>query len=291
MAEFGDVDPYKAPRSETVVLSGSGSGAEGAPLEWEPVEALRFGFESLKRQPIHILTALLATVIGSALPSIAGFAPQLFAATDTSLVWLGWVIYVAGFVINLPLQAWMGLGQARIALALARGERPDLSQLFRAEGLMTALGAQLLWLAAFVIGAAFLLLPGGFLLVRDFQADASEPNLVGVALLVGGILGYSPCALFFSARFCLLMPAIAERPSGALAAFGISWRLTAGQLWVLVLFGLLVMVLFVVAYILGLLLCCVGVLATIPAATMIFYVALCYAYLRRSGREPVLSAA
>ncbi len=291
MTEFGEVDPYKAPRSETVSSSVPSGGADGAPLEWEPVEALRFGFECVKRQPIHILTALLATLIGSALPSIASFAPQYFAATDTSLVWLGWVIYAAVFLFNIPLQAWMGLGQVRVALALARGERPDLAQLFRAEGLFTMIGAQLVWFVAFVIGAAFLLLPGGFLLVRDLQADAAEPNWVGIALLVGGALVFVPSSLFFSARWCLLLPAIAERSVGVLEAFGISWRLTAGQLWVLVLFGLLVMVLFVVAYILGLLLCCVGVLATIPAATMMLYVALCYAYLRRSGREPLLPAA
>jgi uncharacterized membrane protein len=50
-------------------------------------------------------------------------------------------------------------------------------------------------------------------------------------------------------------------------------------------------VLSIVAYIVGLLLCCVGILVTVPAAMMIFYVGTAYAYQKRSGVEPVLPAA
>lgn len=279
-----DSDPYRAPQSGSAPEASHGGGGPSEPRDWEPVEALRFGFEAVKRYPISILAAFVASLVGSLVGGIGGAAQNLLGMNgDQRLAMLGIVVYGVSLLLNIPLAAWMGLGQARYGLALASGERPELSVLFRGDGLMAAIGAQCVFLGGGLLGGV-LFLPAIVLFAKQW------PNPSVEVLLAAGpaVVAFVPMALYFVSRICLANCAIAERGLGAFDAISESWRMTSGQVWPFVLFFLLFFVLAIVAYIAGLLLCCVGLLATVPAAMMVFYVATGYAYWKRSGVEPVL---
>jgi len=283
-----DVDPYRAPQSGGGADDTSARGESGAPLDWEPFEALRFGFEAVKRHPISILSAFLASLVGSLVGGIGGVVQNLLSLNgDERLVTFGIVIYGVCMVLNIPLAAWMGLGQARYGLALACGERPELSVLFQGDGLLSAIGLQAVYVFVGLLGGGLLFLPAILLFLQQWPDPGFEPLLASAA----GLLVFVPVALLFAARLSLANCAIAGRRLGAFEAIADSWRLTAEQLWPFVLFFLLFFVLAIVAYLAGLLLCCVGILVTVPAAMMIFYVATGYAYYKRSGAEPRLPSA
>lgn len=283
-----DVDPYRAPQSGFAPETSSSGGNFGAPLDWEPVEALRFGFESVKRYPISILAAFVASLVASIVGGIGSIVQNVLGLNgDERLAVLGAVIYVVCLLLNIPLAAWMGVGQARYALALARGERPELAVIFRGEGLLAAIGVQCVYVFGAIAVGIVLFFPAILLFKEQWPDPGVEPFVAAGA----GLLVFLPIALFFAARMSLANTAIAARGTGTFESMGESWRLTAGQLWPFALFFLLFFVLSIVAYIVGLLLCCVGILVTVPAAMMIFYVGTAYAYQKRSGVEPVLPAA
>jgi len=280
-----DSDPYRAPQSGSAPEASHGGGGPSEPRDWEPVEALRFGFEAVKRYPISILAAFVASLVGSIVGGIGGAAQNLLGMNgDQRLAMLGIVVYGVSMLLNIPLAAWMGLGQARYGLALASGERPELSVLFRGDGLMAAIGAQCVYFFGGVLLGGVLFLPAILLLKEQWP----DPGLEVLLAAGAGALVFTPMVLYFVTRICLANCAIAERGLGAFDAISESWRMTSGQVWPFVLFFLLFFVLAIVAYIAGLLLCCVGLLATVPAATMVFYIATGYAYWKRSGVEPVL---
>lgn len=283
-----DVDPYRAPQSGSAPDPSHGGGGRAEPRDWEPVEALRFGFDAVKRYPISILAAFVASLVGSLVGGIGGIAQNLLGMNgDQRLVMLGFAVYGVCMLLNIPLAAWMGLGEARFGLALASGERPELSVLFRGDGLLAAIGVQCLYFFGGVMLVGVLFLPAILLVVQQWP----DPGIEALLAAAAGGLVFAPVALYVAARICLANCAIAERRMGAFEAISESWRMTSGQLWPFVLFFLLFFVLAIVSYVAGLLLCCVGVLVTVPAAMMVFHTATGYAYWKRGGVEPVLPPA
>ena len=197
-----DVDPYLAPQSGGGADDTSARGESGAPLDWEPFEALRFGFEAVKRHPISILAAFLASLVGSLVGGIGGVVQNLLSQNgDERLVTLGIVIYGVCMVLNIPLAAWMGLGQARYGLALARGERPDLSVLFQGDGLLSAIGLQAVYGFVGLLGGGVLFLPAILLFLRQWPDPGFEPLLASAA----GLLVFVPVALLFAALGMLML--------------------------------------------------------------------------------------
>jgi len=273
-----DSDPYRAPQSGFAREASQGGGRAAQPLDWEP-------FDALRRYPIAILAAFVASLVGSIVGGIGGVAQNFLSMRgDERLVLLGFVIYGVCLLLNIPLAAWMGLGQARYGLALASGERPELSVLFRGEGLLAAIAVQCVYMFGCVLIFGVCFLPAIELVWEQWP----DPGLDALLAAGAGALVFMPVALYFATRVCLANCAIAERGLGAFDAISESWRMTSGQVWPFALFFLLFFALAIVAYIAGLLLCCVGLLATVPAATMVFYIATGYAYWKRSGVEPVL---
>ena len=285
MDDSSSIDPYRPPQSSPEP-DAFRAGTKG-PLEWSPVEAFTFAWETLRAHPICILVAFVATIVTQVIPSIAQviqlpfqFEAQRTGSDELPIAVLA--ISAAGALINMPIAVWMALGQARYALHLARGERPPFSLLFKADNLLTVLGATLLIvLVMTVIMVAFLLVPG-ILFMRD-----PEDGQALLFLFLAAALAMVPIA-YLGLRVFLSTQAAADGVRGTFAALGRSWECTRGQFWIFVGFFLLALALAIAAFVLGALACCIGLLVTMPANAIMLQIASAYAYLMRTGEKPVL---
>jgi hypothetical protein len=169
-----DLDPYRAPRSETTQAEGTLAGA-GQPLPWEPLDSFQFAFKQLRAYPMAILIAFVAILCSSVLGMMGAVAQALLNASgEREKILLGWVVYTLAIVVNTPIAAWMAVGQARCALAMLRGRRPEISEVFGTKGALSGIGAQLLYSLVSILIGGLCLGPG---LVVLFQDDASHVRI------------------------------------------------------------------------------------------------------------------
>jgi uncharacterized membrane protein len=140
------------------------------------------------------------------------------------------------------------MGLVRYALAIARNRQAGFAEVIASGPLLTYLGAAIVVSLGVMAGLVVCVVPGIIL-----------------------ALGWS--------QFSYL---IVDRKLGAIDSIGTSWRITnghKGNLFLLMLLGILVSIA-------GLLACCVGLLVAIP----IVQFAMAYVYLRLNGEEPVALA-
>lgn len=276
-----ELDPYRAPQSETIA-SNSEAARHAQPLPWEPLDSFQFAFKQLRAYPMAILIAFVALLCASVIGMVGGVVQALLNASgDRDKFVLGWIVYVLCILLNVPIAAWMAVGQARCALAIQRGRRPDLSELFGARGVLSGIGAQLLYTAVSIFIGGVCLTPGLLLLYRDPESP------VGIVLVLVGMIPFLVFALVTTVRLALMNFVAADRAPGVFETLGQGWKLTSGVFWLMVLFLLLMVATQIVAFVGGLLVCCVGVIVTMPAGVMLIQLATADAYLKRTGEQPV----
>lgn len=278
------IDPYRAPDALGTEPAPAERSA-GTPLDWEPFESFQFAWEAVRRHWMVVLYQFVAGIVGALIATVGSVAQNLMALSgDGDLVLLSWVVYGVATLLNVPLAAWMALGMSRYALEMARGRKPEFALVFRTEGLGTAVAIQLVTVLFFILAACVLLGPGAWFV---FQKD--QPG-IGATLLVGGMMLLSVLAIFVTAKWILFSTlAVADGARGT-EALERSAAVSRGVFWRIVLFALLLMLLSVVAMIAGLLMLCIGLIATIPAAQAMSQIALAHGYLLRRGERPVLPA-
>jgi uncharacterized membrane protein len=151
------------------------------------------------------------------------------------------VVQIVGILVSLLVT----LGWWRVAVEITRGVKPEVGDLFKAQGYGTFIGASILFYIGAVIGLIFLIIPGIIFCV------------------VFGFYGF----------------VIAERGDGVSVteAFGRSAEITRGHRWEL--FGLAIVLLLI--NVVGVLACLVGVLFT----SGITLLAWAYAYRTLSGES------
>jgi hypothetical protein len=276
-----DLDPYRAPRSETTQAEGTLAGA-GQPLPWEPLDSYQFAFKQLRAYPLAILIAFIV-VLGSSVIGLIGAVVQtiLNEAGGREMEVLGWVVYLFAVVVNIPIAAWLAVGQARCALAMLRGRRPEVSEVFGTRGALSGVGAQLLFTLLSTLVGGVCLAPGLIVLFQDEQSP------VGLVLVLVGMVPFLLFSLVMAVRLSLMNLVAADRAPGVFETLGQSWKLTSGVFWLFVLFLLLGAATYILAWIGGLLLCCIGVVVTMPAGVMLIQLAAADAYLKRTGERPV----
>lgn len=254
MNDPSGADPYEPPRS----LPGDAPplARAGGALPWHPYDAVTFGWETLKRRPWSALAMFLAILVGSLPGMISGLLHQwLLDRHDPELVTLAWAIWAAGYIVGTPVSLWMQLGVTKYALALARGGQPEAAVAFRGGPLFTAIGVYIVYFVAVAIGLVLCIVPGVILM-----------------------LGWLPH-----------MQLLVERRTGVVETLSQTWRLTDGHKLSLGLLVLLFVCLSIGAFVVGALLLCVGLVATIPALMLVLNVAQAWTYLKLSGEEPKLT--
>jgi hypothetical protein len=173
----------------------------------------------------------------------------------------GIAVQAVSFIVQTLIQGVLSLGLFLMGLKAARGEKPQLADLF---GGLPRLGT---WIAqVLLIGAAITpvaaLVGGGFALLM--------PGLSGttafIAAAVVGVL-LLPVVLYFSLGVSFAAIEVVAQPSvGAVTSLRNSWAIVSGKRLEIFLFGMAAFVL----YMAGFLACLIGVLFTMSYASVVY---------------------
>lgn len=253
MSEPPGINPYEPPRADVPEPVASRSRADG-PLPWEPLEAIRYAWEMVRRDPIIFTAALLIMIVSSILSIVSNVVQRIVVANGIGHpVWAPLAVALGFALLNIPVSTWVQLGFARLCLKKCRGEATDVGEIFRGTHVLRGIGASILIALAVLFGGLLLIVPG-----------------VIVAL---GWLLWQQC--------------LVDRGTTLLETLGQTWALTDGHKLELFLLALIWLGVGIVGFIAGALLCCVGLLATLPTVTALVTMSMTFVYLRLNGEEPV----
>lgn len=191
--------------------------------------------ELVRREAALLLpVSFLLLALPSALMEAA--APQP-GATDVSPIWLllFLVAMLTGFVGNVAISYLALRSGVSVAEALRRG----VSRLPSLLGAVVLVGIAFLFLFIIAAIVAVLIVPGAMSAAES--GATAVPALIGAVLIA--ILIVLPFGLYIGARLMAMTPIAAVDPGNPFELIGRSWRLTAGHVWKLIGFLILVGVL------------------------------------------------
>lgn len=218
-------NPYAAPTAQEPSL-GPPQFTPGQPQPWDVGEVLGIGWETVKRQwPVLVFAPFVSGMISG----VPNYLPGVLVAADVlelnSATY--WTFYGISTSIGLVLSMFFQAGQIRIFVAAARGQTPELGQIFTgASRFLPLLGTMLLAGLGAGLGFAMLIVPGVIL-----------------------SLGFS-----LAQFYCV------DADMGPIDALKASWEATRGHKGALFVFGLVSMV----VMLLGLAACCLGLYVALP---------------------------
>jgi hypothetical protein len=178
-----------------------------------------------------MLIALPVAVMEALTPDPAGPGRLPEHGVWTLLVPL---VIIASMIGNLAISYLAIKADMSVGEAIGRGARRFLP-LLGAFILLCLAGAILFLVAAIV---AVLLVPGA---MSDAAAGAQSPALARAVVLT--VILLLPVLIFFGARLMLVTPVTAAEQGGSIAILRRSWSLTAGFVWKLAGFLLLIVIL------------------------------------------------
>ena len=273
--EGNEESPYRAPSTPYEAPAPiEPSHAVGAYQEWSLTDPLQFGWNCVKKQPIVVAIFLVAQ-IGMQAVSQGGSVIQtvLGMGGDRDLAIIGNLIYLLAIVVNIFVSAWFMVGMTRVQLRVASGGDADFADLFNAGGhYWRALGATLLYYLMIGIPAGLAVgLAAGLAVNLETPIPffvVIPPLFVYVTVLGLGLLFY---------LFLLI-----DQNCGPVESLRQSWKLTKGHKGKLFVFLLISTAL----NLLGVLVCCVGVLVTMSITLL----GLGWIYLNLQHRAPPIYA-
>lgn len=236
----------------------------------------------------HWAMACVSIVIVSGVNYVASFIRNLiigfmenFPVFDPAVtLTLQLFLYVFFWSISI----WLQLGHSFVMLDICRGKPVDLGRIFAAgPRLVSAISA---WVIVFcflgLLAAVFVGIPVGitYALAAEFEALVSV-GLVGAAL---GLIPFVILWLCFSVSQLL----VADRNCGPWEAVALSTKVTEGNRLSLLLVWLLLSAVSVIAFVVGILALCVGVIPSMIAAGAFASLVLTVAYLLITGQEVVV---
>jgi hypothetical protein len=209
--------------------------------QWDIGTALSVGWERFKE---HAVGVLLCMVVVGGIQVVVGVVswvgqqiPMLLGNADIDeviIVALSLLVQLFFNIISWLVRIWFALGLFQVFLKAARGQEPEIGDLFRVGdlyllGLLVSLATAVAWL-------------GGFLTFF----------LLWIPWIIMG--------LGFYFRYYVLV----DQQVGVLDAFKESWRLTDGEKWMLLLWHIVIGLINLV----GFLCCVVGLLITGPVTAI-----------------------
>lgn len=237
-------NPYAAPQAP---LAGPATGAPyGQPQPWNTSEVVSLAWARFKEHGgVVFLSYFLASVISGAIGQIPTVVTLASGAVPGDVAVAALAMRAGGIVATQIVAAFFQVGLVRIWLAVARGRAPEFGTLFSgADRFLPLLALNFLMLIATLLSAVLLFVPA--------------------VILYCGLLA----AQFY----------IVDAGMGPIQAMKASWSATRGQkgeILVLALAGSGLLVL-------GVLMCCIGTLATVP----IYLLATAIVFTRLSGTGP-----
>ncbi|HBT77713.1 MAG TPA: hypothetical protein DEB39_12500 [Planctomycetaceae bacterium] len=261
-----------------------------------PLVASKLSFDKLFNDTWNLYKNHLGMLIGivvimsvpNFLQNVLGQILQLLASSGavSQEVFIGMLLflYFISFIAWVA-SIWLYLGALRMILSIARGNpSPPFSMIF-SEGRLV-LKAVLVGIILFIVALPFVGVAIGILFplwyYNQGAADVTIPIVITLVVSLVSVLGlcYVNARLFWSYLF------LADRNEGIFESLGSSWRFSRGNVSVIVLsyivFGLIGA--------LGMLLCCVGMILTMPIVhcfTVIAYLIMTgQPYLYSEGSRP-----
>lgn len=229
---MGD-NPYASPR-QPAIGSAAATNVSGnmVPARIDIGDVLSRTWTIFKDQlGICIGAAMVATLINVGVQMGVQMAIRIGASIfrDAPIVIF---LAVIGAVVNVSVATWIGAGQAHLFLRVARGERPEFSELFSgARWFWKILGASILFGLITLFGLFFFIVPGVI------------------------------AALMFSKYYMLII----DRDMAVMDSLDTSRTLTAGNMLTLFLIGLVLLALKIAATIP----CCLGFIVLAPYTALL----------------------
>lgn len=214
-------------------------------------------------------------------PKLPRVIDQLLA-DDTSRAWLigavlGVVLVVMFVAIALfVLRCWLETGFVRLHVNILEHATDDLAPLFTGRDRLRAmLGYNLLSGMSLLAAGMIAAWPGGLLAYYGFATKHTGMAFAGIAFSV--IIGV-PVLVFVALGVYLGPLAVALDGASAVHALRRSWALAHENRWTLLGFALVCWLVQLLGY-MGILLCCIGVLGTLPLARSLIGFAKTESYL------------
>lgn len=203
---------------------------------------------------------------GGNYPTIDTSDPSAAAdALNQLFSWQNTVLGLVSFVVQILVSIFISLGVIRIAVAVTAGDDVNVGQAFALRGFGRFLGGSII--VGILIGLAFTIGFGPLMAVA-VATDSAVWAVVGVIL---GIV----LVIIINLGFSMFGFVIIDKDARGLSGLGESWRLVRPKFFPLlglhILLALIAIGLFIAAILLGVLMIVVGLLVTIPLATVIIF--------------------
>lgn len=203
---------------------------------------------------------------GGNYPTIDTSDPAAAAeALNQLFSWQNTVLGLVSFVAQILVSVFISLGVIRIAVAVTAGEDVNVGQAFAVRGFGRFLGGSII--VGILIGLAFAIGFGPFMAL----AVANDSVVWGV---IGAVLGII-LVILVNLSFSMFGFILIDKDAPGLSALGESWRMVRPRFFPLlglhILLALIAVGLFIAALILGVLMIVIGLLVTIPLATVIIF--------------------
>ncbi len=166
--------------------------------------------------------------------------------------------------VSLVIQLWLGIGMNLGLLKVARGQPVSFDVLF--SGGRYLLTSILGWVVVVVLVGIALATP--LFLAGAVAAIFREQSGIVLAVMISGIVGLVVLMLYLVARLWQFYFLVMDRDAGAIESINLSWRMTRGHAWTII----LVYLSQTVFILLGLLAFCVGLIVAIPFSSMLLVV-------------------
>jgi hypothetical protein len=233
-------------------------------------DLLTYSIECFKRQwQVLCLAALIMVGVSFTVGMLAGLVAPLVALLDgeaAPFVALG--LQLLAQIAQSAVQLWLTLGMIALLLRVLEGAQPDLAIMFaQGDKLLAFLGQTLA--VGLVLGSYV----GLVLLGAVFGAGSGEAVSITIVLL-GALLGAVPYVWLMLSWAFAAVHLVHDRKSGAIASLRASYGIARGKRWSMLGIGLLAALI----YLTGLLLCCVGIVASTPLSGLLW----CSLYLALS---------
>jgi uncharacterized membrane protein len=180
------------------------------------------------------------------------------------------VVQIASGIVGV----WLGIGQARAYLKIARGEPVEFSEIFRGgRYVMTTFFATIIFVM--ILFAPIMLAVG---VISFGMAAAGPSSVVGVVLFLVGASLAAVFVVYVTARLALYYYLIIDRNAGPIDSLRQTWELCRDRA------GMILLVLFlnIAICIAGLLALCVGLVFALPLANLLIPVT----YVAMTGTRP-----
>jgi len=191
---------------------------------FSPVDALRFGWYTLKKNISFFLVLMIVVAALYAILYLIGMLFLLFHGINGTIIVLSILVAIAAAAINITVE----MGLLKIALSFRDNIMPEIRDLFRSYPLMLNYLAASIIYGLMIFGGIALFAAGNFYL-------GSEGGVGQIILLFGLVL----IAIYLALKYQFYGYLIVDKGMGPIEALQQSGKLTACALKPLLIFWLL----------------------------------------------------